>query len=689
MLETGPIFGGLMKLKLVDLHASGNQAGPQEGDFLMTASRLSALADLRRLATGLLNFVVLGGAKGTGKTSLIEHWQRENDTSLALVRATASNNGPSALMKQLATAFSIDPEIAASGDFLSQWRSALSASGRRGVNTVLVIDNAERLDTKTLELVQLFASLRQDGRNLLRILVSGRPELLSHFDDATLKAIAGHSAVARLENFTLTETADFMKVLGAPAFDEGEIYRASHGNPGAIAERFRFALNHGDEAQPAARPQEPPKPKSVPPARAPRKSVAMPHLDPSNPRDFFRWGLGIEPDAPVEGEEPPIPVPVPVAEVQPATKPLDPMAAATHQARRGAAQELPSEVPPESRLRAERRPVAIPAAPTTIAPTRTRPAEPAPRGRIGRFLPETLTDWLMAASLALALGLVVYALLPGGPASPPQLPTVPPAEVAAVEPVTPPPAAESTATVEAVVEAPVAPRAAAPQPEPAAELPAMPPEFVLSAVSQPVTEPDAGAEPAPALTGDMIGPVAAVLPTPLTAPQQAETAFSIPVHGNPDPATEIAVLADIAAAQGAELVAVSADIAGFAPDMALPALIVQAVPETPPASPFNAPPPTPPASEPEPEPETTAADIAAPAALQLEIVPALRDLAVVEQAIAAAPGLGTLTEDQRISLTARLVDGVCVDAALQEITGKVNRHSLAFLLDRMELCPVQ
>lgn len=73
-------------------------------------------------------------------------------------------------------------------------------------------------------------------------------------------------------------------------------------------------------------------------------------------------------------------------------------------------------------------------------------------------------------------------------------------------------------------------------------------------------------------------------------------------------------------------------------------------------------------------------------ALRIEITPIPRDLAMVEAALDAAPGLGKLAEDERADLARMLADGTCVDQALREVTGTVNRHTLAALLHQMNLC---
>ena len=71
----------------------------------------------------------------------------------------------------------------------------------------------------------------------------------------------------------------------------------------------------------------------------------------------------------------------------------------------------------------------------------------------------------------------------------------------------------------------------------------------------------------------------------------------------------------------------------------------------------------------------------------MEVGPAVRSVALVQAALKDAPGLGALTPAEIDSLAAQLSQGVCVDRALQEATGKINRHTLASLLRHMNLCP--
>ncbi len=72
--------------------------------------------------------------------------------------------------------------------------------------------------------------------------------------------------------------------------------------------------------------------------------------------------------------------------------------------------------------------------------------------------------------------------------------------------------------------------------------------------------------------------------------------------------------------------------------------------------------------------------------LRIDITPVPRDRALVDSALDAAPGLGKLAEGERADLARMLADGTCVDQALREVTGAVNRHTLAALLHQMNLC---
>ena len=63
-----------------------------------------------------------------------------------------------------------------------------------------------------------------------------------------------------------------------------------------------------------------------------------------------------------------------------------------------------------------------------------------------------------------------------------------------------------------------------------------------------------------------------------------------------------------------------------------------------------------------------------------------RDRVVVAKALERAPGLSELSSSQRASLENQMVRGVCLTDALQDVTGQINRHTLAVLLKTMKLC---
>ena len=62
-----------------------------------------------------------------------------------------------------------------------------------------------------------------------------------------------------------------------------------------------------------------------------------------------------------------------------------------------------------------------------------------------------------------------------------------------------------------------------------------------------------------------------------------------------------------------------------------------------------------------------------------------RALEDVAKALKRAPGISRLTPEQRDVLQARLVEGACMTDVLREVTGKINRHTLAVLMRSLDV----
>jgi type II secretory pathway predicted ATPase ExeA len=148
-----------------------------------------ALANFRYgLAEGS-GYVVLVGAAGTGKTTLI-------NALLAALRKrvlVANINHPTLDVAEFLAfvARTYDPAaaVASKADCLHFFKAFLHQAHAEGKRVLLVIDEAHRLSTEVLEEIRLLSNIEQAGRKLIHIFFVGQPELLHTLRSPACRAL--------------------------------------------------------------------------------------------------------------------------------------------------------------------------------------------------------------------------------------------------------------------------------------------------------------------------------------------------------------------------------------------------------------------------------------------------------------------------------------------------------------------
>jgi general secretion pathway protein A len=123
-------------------------------------------------------FILLTGEVGAGKTTLLRAaLERIPDgTETALILNTADLS-PVDLLKLIAAEFGIEAVGSSKADLLIALNRFLLERLAGGLNTVLVIDEAQNLTLQALEEVRLLSNLETDTSKLLQIVLTGQPEL--------------------------------------------------------------------------------------------------------------------------------------------------------------------------------------------------------------------------------------------------------------------------------------------------------------------------------------------------------------------------------------------------------------------------------------------------------------------------------------------------------------------------------
>jgi len=152
-------------------------------------------------------FMLLTGEVGAGKTTLLHAALEQIPQDLLDVPETAlisdtADLGSLDLLKLIAAEFRIGGpsfrttrEPATKADYLIALKSFLTDRLRGGLNTVLIIDEAQNLSLKVLEQVRLLSNLETSSYKLLQIVLTGQPELRRKLADPRLRQLRERIAI--------------------------------------------------------------------------------------------------------------------------------------------------------------------------------------------------------------------------------------------------------------------------------------------------------------------------------------------------------------------------------------------------------------------------------------------------------------------------------------------------------------
>jgi len=154
----------------------------------LTPAHREALAQLEDGVRERRGFLMLTGEVGTGKTTLIRTLLERLDLKTDAAVVTNSMMPFDDILAYAMEDFGI-PVGTTRAQRLSALNGFLIERVRRGLNTVLVIDEAQNLDESALEQVRLLSNFETTTEKLLQILLAGQPELRTKLDQPELRQL--------------------------------------------------------------------------------------------------------------------------------------------------------------------------------------------------------------------------------------------------------------------------------------------------------------------------------------------------------------------------------------------------------------------------------------------------------------------------------------------------------------------
>jgi len=225
--------------------------------FLYPSARHNeALASLYYGVRRHKGFVVMTGEVGTGKTLLVRcllEVLSHNQVAFAYVFNTRLSVRQ--FLQYIMGDFGLRTATDSKSEILLELNNFLIERYRRGLATVLVVDEAQHLRRDLLEEIRLLTNLETTQQKLLQIILVGQPELDQKLDSSDLRQLKQRIALrCRLEPLTEAETEGYIRrrleLAGAglraesvfPATTVSAVYRHSGGIPRLINSLCENAL---------------------------------------------------------------------------------------------------------------------------------------------------------------------------------------------------------------------------------------------------------------------------------------------------------------------------------------------------------------------------------------------------------------------------------------------------------------
>lgn len=122
-------------------------------------------------------FIVVTGEVGAGKTTLVRNlFNKLTHEQIVAAHIVNTHLDPDDTLRMVASSFGLPHEGATKTDLLTRLEAFLHSVDRQGKRALLVIDEAQNLNPKTVEELRMLSNFQTDEKSLLQTFLLGQPE---------------------------------------------------------------------------------------------------------------------------------------------------------------------------------------------------------------------------------------------------------------------------------------------------------------------------------------------------------------------------------------------------------------------------------------------------------------------------------------------------------------------------------
>lgn len=176
---------------------------PDDENFYISPHIEQVIVELVHGISARKGFMVFSGDVGLGKTTITRRILtilEAQQIRTALVFHTSLKDVD--LLREINRDFGMDVEGAEvhsdqCGDQLNRLYDFLMVQYRQGYNCAIIIDDAQNLDRRSLELVRMISNLETDQQKLVQVLLVGQPELLDTLNSDAMRQLRSRIVIRK------------------------------------------------------------------------------------------------------------------------------------------------------------------------------------------------------------------------------------------------------------------------------------------------------------------------------------------------------------------------------------------------------------------------------------------------------------------------------------------------------------